>query len=177
MRSESLRRWLLRGAVAALVLASAVLFIGWVTPLAEDVLRPWAAQAAIPPLLITAAIALWPSRRIRSAAAVDSRLGFGDRLATAWMFRAATQPIVALQRSDAIARLEKRSPRADLTWRPARFELGLLGAAALIAVVLLITPSPQQPVLDRAGRRGARGAAGGRSPGRCCVPTPRPHRT
>ena len=149
LRSEGLRRWLLRGAVAGLILASAVLLIGWLTPLAMDTLRPWAVQAAIPPLIVTAIVALWPSRRIRAAAQIDRRLNLGDRLATAWTYRAASQPIAALQRSDAIARLERRSPHSDLQWRPARFELGLLGVAALVAAILLITPSPQQPVLDR----------------------------
>jgi hypothetical protein len=146
---EALERWLIRGAIGALVLASMVLVIGWVTPYPESELRPWAAQFAVPPLLAALLLSLWPARRLRKAAVFDTRLGFGDRLATAWTYRGASQSIVQLQRADAIARLETRSPRTDLIWRPGRVELAALAASAFIALVLLITPSPQQPILDR----------------------------
>ena len=89
------------------------------------------------------------ARRLRKAAVFDTRLGFGDRLATAWTYRSSSQSIVQLQRADAIGQLAKRSPRTDLTWRPGRVELAGLAASALVALVLLITPSPQQPILDR----------------------------
>jgi hypothetical protein len=146
---EGVERWLIRGAIAALVLASLVLVVGWVTPYPESELRPWAAQFAVPPLLAALLLSLWPATRLRKAAAFDTRLGFGDRLATAWTYRGASQSIVQLQRADAIARLEKRSPRTDLIWRPGRVELAALAASAFVALVLLITPSPQQTVLDR----------------------------
>jgi hypothetical protein len=146
---EAIERWLMRGTIGALVLASLVLVVGWVTPYPESELRPWAVQFAVPPLLAALLLSRWPATRLRNAAVFDTRLGFGDRLATAWTYRHASQSIVQLQRADAIALLEKRSPRTDLIWRPGRIELAALGASALIALFLLITPSPQQAVLDR----------------------------
>ena len=118
-------------------------------PWSEAELRPWAAQLALPPLVVALIVGLWPSGHHHRASALDSRLGFGDRLATAWAYRASYQSIVRLQRADAIARLARRAPRADLKWRPNRIELGVLAASALVAVLLLVVPSPQQAVLDR----------------------------
>jgi hypothetical protein len=146
---EAVERWLIHGAIGALVLASLVLAIGWVTPYPESELRPWAAQFALPPLLAALLLSFWPATRLRKAAVFDTRLGFGDRLATAWTYRHSSRSIVRLQRADAIARLEQRSPEKDLLWRPGRIELAALGASAVVALVLLITPSPQQGVLDR----------------------------
>jgi hypothetical protein len=139
----------MRGAVVALALFSLVLVVGWVVPWPEAELRPWAAQLALPPLIAALILGLWPSGHHHRASALDRRLGFGDRLATAWAYRASYQSIVRLQRADAIARLARRSPRADLKWRPNRIELGALAASALVAVLLLVVPSPQQAVLDR----------------------------
>jgi len=146
---EAVGRWAIRGAIGASGIASLVLAIGWVTPWPEAELQPYAAELALPLLLVALLAALWPSRRIRRAADIDTRLGFGDRLATAWVYRESTQSIAALQRSDAIARLGARSPRRDLRWRPGRIELGALAGTLILAAVLLLTPSPQQRVLDQ----------------------------
>ena len=146
---EAVRRWLIRGAIGALALASLVLAIGWITPWPATELRIWAAQLALPPLLVAAIVAVWPARRLRRAATLDTRLRFGDRLATAWLYRDSTQAIARLQRADALARLDKGSPGTDLRWRPARIELVGLAVTGILAVLLLITPSPQQKVLDR----------------------------
>ncbi|HEY1294420.1 MAG TPA: hypothetical protein VGJ60_15185 [Chloroflexota bacterium] len=146
---ERLRTWLMRGATVGLVAASLVLLVGWVVPTPESELRPWAATVAFIPLLIGIGVALYPRRHIRHAAELDQRLGFGDRLATAWSFRGSEQPIVRLQRSDALDRLQQRAPARALPWRPPRREQFMLGAAALITLLLLLTPSPQQRVLDQ----------------------------
>jgi hypothetical protein len=146
---EAIGRWLIRGAIGGLALVSLVLIIGWVTPWPEAELRPWAVELALPVVLVSLLVALWPIRKPRRAAELDARLGLGDRLATAWAFRHASQSIVDLQRSDAIARLKQRSPEVELRWRPARTEIGALLASGAIAGLLLITPSPQQTVLDR----------------------------
>jgi hypothetical protein len=146
---ESLGRWLIRGAVAALVIASLVLLVGWFTPIPEDDLRPWAAQLAPIPLLAAAAIALWPRPHLRHAAELDTRLRFGDRLTTAWSLRASEQPIARLQRADTLEHLAQRRPIVELPWRPARLELIVLGVAVLITALLLVRPSPQQSVLDQ----------------------------
>jgi hypothetical protein len=146
---ESMRRWLIRGAIGACALGSGVLAVGWVTPWPEAELRPWAFQVAVPLLLAALVMAVLPTRRLRRAAALDTRLGFGDRLATAWVYRESNQSIVRLQRSDAIARLQKRAPKKDLVWRPTRLEIGGLAATCIVALLLLVTPSPQQSVLDR----------------------------
>jgi hypothetical protein len=100
-------------------------------------------------LLAALLLAVFPVRRLSKAAVLDTRLGFGDRLATAWVYRESNQTIVRLQRSDAIARLEKRSPEKDLVWRPSRPETIAVAATFVVAVLLLVTPSPQQAVLDR----------------------------
>ena len=145
---ESLERCLLRGVFAGLVIASAVLLVGWVVPVPESDLRPWALAAAGLPLVVAVGFALWPRRRFRTAADLDRRLNFDDRLATAWAFRTSSTPIVDLQRADALARLARHAPNRDLTWTPSRLEWGSLGVAALLTVLLLGAPSPQQRVLD-----------------------------
>jgi len=145
----SLRMWLLRGGIAAFGLASLVLLIGWVGPVPESNLRLWALDVLPIPLVGAVIVALWPRRHLRQAAHLDTRLGFGDRLATAWSLRTSDQPIARLQRNDALARLSERLPSKELPWRPPRFEVIALGAAALLTVLLLITPSPQQRVLDQ----------------------------
>jgi hypothetical protein len=146
---EALRRWSLRGATGAFASASLVLLVGWVVPWPEAELRPWAAQLALVPLFAALLAALWPSTRQQRAAALDGRLGMGDRLATAWAYRASYQSIVRLQRADAITRLSRGSPGADLKWRPSRLEVGALAATALVTAALVVIPSPQQAVLDR----------------------------
>src|SRR5205823_3086322 len=125
------------------------LAVGWVIPWPEAELRPWAAQLALPFLLAAAMVALVPKRKLRTAAELDTRLRFGDRLATAWAYRASSQSIVRVQRADAIARLEQRSPAKDVHWRPSRLEIGALAATCTVVLLLLATPSPQQTVLDR----------------------------
>jgi hypothetical protein len=146
---ESLKIWLLRGTIAALITIVVVLLVGWFAPIPEADLRPIAAQLAVIPLLAATLVGLFPRRHIRKAAELDTRLAFGDRLATAWAFRASEQPIVRLQRADTLSRLGQRSPSRELLWRPSRIELIALGAAALITLLLLMTPSPQQAVLDQ----------------------------
>jgi hypothetical protein len=146
---ESLERWLIRAAIASFVVAVCVLLIGWVTPMPESELRPWALQLGALPLVVSALVALVPKRHRRQAAELDRRLQFGDRLATAWAFRASDQPIVQLQRADALSALQRRAPQKDLTWRPARLELAALSAVAFVTLLLLITPSPQQKILDQ----------------------------
>jgi hypothetical protein len=149
LQRESLGRWLIRGAIAALVIASAVVLVGWLSPIPEDQLRPWALQLAPIPLLVAAAIALWPRSHLFHAAELDTRLRLGDRLATAWNLRSEEQPIARLQRADTLAHLAQRVPTVELQWRPARLELIALGVAALITALLMVTPSPQQGVLDQ----------------------------
>ena len=146
---EAIGRWSMRGAIGAFGVASLVLAVGWVTPWPETELQPWAAQLALPLLLVALLVAVWPVRRVRRAADLDTRLGFGDRLATAWIYRDSSQSIAALQRTDAIERLTLRSARQELRWRPTRVEQGALAAAVIIVAILLITPSPQQRVLDQ----------------------------
>jgi hypothetical protein len=146
---ESLGHWLIRGAIVALATASLIVLFGWLTPIPEDQLRPWALQIAPIPLLVAAAIALWPRPHVRHAAELDTRLRFGDRLATAWSLRGSEQPIAHLQRADTLDHLARRRPDVELRWRPARLELIVLGGAALITALLLVTPSPQQAVLDQ----------------------------
>jgi len=146
---ESVQRWLIRGAIAAFALGSLVLAVGWVTPWPETELRQWAFQAAAPLLLAALLVAVFPVRRLHKAGVLDTRLGFGDRLATAWVYRESNQTIVRLQRSDAIARLDKRSPAKELVWRPTRQETAAVAVTFAFALLLFVTPSPQQAVLDR----------------------------
>jgi hypothetical protein len=145
---ERLGRSLVRGATVAVAIAIVVLLIGWFTPIPESDLRPWALELAPIPLLAAAAVALWPRRHVQRAAELDARLHLGDRVATAWAFRGLDNPIIQLQRNDALTRLTNQET-AMLRWRPARFELLALGATCLVAALLLVTPSPQQAVLDR----------------------------
>jgi hypothetical protein len=144
-----LARWALRGSIAALLLFSVVLAVGWATPLPEAELRPWAIKLALPVWLAGVLCALWPASTLRRAADLDVRLGLGDRLSTAWAFRDSVPSIVRIQRADAIASLARRSPARDLVWRPTRLEIGVLAASVVLAGILLITPSPQQSFLDQ----------------------------
>jgi hypothetical protein len=100
-------------------------------------------------------VPLIPVGVVSRASELDRRLQFGDRLATAWVYRDSSQPIVQLQREDAIARLTGRDPRRDLTWRPTTLQLAALGALALVTVLLATVPSPQQAVLDRQAAQAA----------------------
>ncbi|HEY0581106.1 MAG TPA: hypothetical protein VGE94_02930 [Chloroflexota bacterium] len=137
-------------------MAAAILAIGWLAPVPEAELQPNAAELGLAVWLAALLVPLWPTPTLRRAADLDTRLGFGDRLATAWAFRDSTQAIVRLQRADAIARLEHHSPQTELRWRPGRVELAALGLATFVALVLTITPSPQQPVLrQQAAERAA----------------------
>ncbi len=149
LRRERVGTWLIRGAGVALLAVCLVLLVGWVTPIPESDLHPWAAGVAFVPLLAAAAYALVPRRHIRHAAELDLRLGLGDRLATAWSFRGAEDLVVRLQRNDALLRLSEGAPERDLRWRPARRELVMVGGALLVSLLLLMTPSPQQRVLDQ----------------------------
>jgi hypothetical protein len=150
LRLERLRTWLIRGGCAGLLVVCLVLLIGWATPIPEgDLQHPWAAALGVIPLLVAVGVALAPRGHIRHAAELDQRLGFGDRLATAWSFRDSEEPIVRLQRADALNRLAQRTPVRELRWQPARRELFVLGGVALVTFLLLMTPSPQQKVLDQ----------------------------
>ncbi|MCA1644841.1 MAG: hypothetical protein LC797_04995 [Chloroflexi bacterium] len=146
---EAVQCWLTRGVIGALALASLVLAVGWVTPWPEAELQPRALLVGLALLLAAFITAALPVRKLRRAAELDARLGFGDRLATAWAYRASSQSIVRLQRADAIGRLASRSAASELRWRPSRLEAAALAAMCLVTVVLLVTPSPQQTVLDR----------------------------
>ena len=149
LRFERLRTWLIRGAGVALGVTCLVVLVGWVRPTPEADLHPWAVVLAGVVVLLAVGVALWPRQHIRHAAELDQRLGFGDRLATAWSFRDSEQPIVRLQRADALHGLQQRTPATDLHWQPARRELFAVGGAALVTLVLFLTPSPQQKVLDQ----------------------------
>ena len=157
---ESLERWLVHGAIAALTTGIAVLLIGWLSPQPEDQLRPLAFALAVLPLLAVVVIALWPQAHLRQAATLDTRLGLGDRLTTAWAFRQSEDAIVRLQRADAISHLTKHSA---LSWKLNRKELTALAAAAVVLALLLVLPSPQQAVIDQqAAERAAIAEAGDR---------------
>jgi hypothetical protein len=145
---ESLGRWLLRGAAAGLITIMLVVLYGWLTPTPEADLHPLAFELALVPLLISVAIACWPRRHVHHAAQIDARLGLDDRLTTAWAFRDSDVAIARLQRADALDRLRPRIPKHELASRPARLEVIAVGAVVALTLLLLITPSPQQSVLD-----------------------------
>src|SRR5205823_4464301 len=105
---ESFGRWLVRGAVAALVVMCAVLSIGWLLPVPMNDLQPIALELALPVALLGAIVGLWPASMLRRAAQLDTRLNFADRLATAWLQRTHTQAMVEMQRSETLTRLAHR---------------------------------------------------------------------
>lgn len=143
---EALERWFVRGAIASLGVASAVLLVGWFVPRPESELRPLALELAALPVLAAVLVALVPRSHRHTTSELDQRLRTGDRIATAWAYRASDAPIAVLQREDALRHVPaiRRS-----VWRPTRPELAVLGAAALVTLLLMLTPSPQQSVLDR----------------------------
>jgi hypothetical protein len=146
---EAVGHWLVRGASAGLLGACAVLGVGWLVPVPESALQPLAWRVVLAGLVAGLLVGIWPVSTLRRAAQLDSRLKLADRLTTAWLQRAAQQPMAAHQRHDALARLGERSLERDLPLRWRRIELGVLGALGLMTAMLLIVPSPQQAVLDQ----------------------------
>jgi hypothetical protein len=146
---EALRLWLVRGAIAGLLGASLVLGLGWLVPIPESELQPVAFRLALAGLLAGLIVGAWPTSTLRRAVQLDVRLKLADRLTTAWLERRAQQPMLALQRQDALARLGERSLVRDLPLRWRRVDLGVLGGVALLAAFLSVAPSPMQAVLDR----------------------------
>ncbi|MBV9546308.1 MAG: hypothetical protein JOY61_18210, partial [Chloroflexi bacterium] len=146
---ESLARWAVRGAIAGLLAAAAVLCVGWVVPIAEADLRPLALLAALPFLLAGLTVGAWPRSMLRRAWQLDRRLALADRLTTAWLQRDAGGPMPQRQRADALQRLGARSPEQELPLRWNRVELGTLLGCALLAALFSVVRSPMQSVLDQ----------------------------
>jgi hypothetical protein len=144
---ESTLCWLVRGAIVALGAACLVLAVGWLAPLPAGDLRPIAFQLALPLLAIGVLIGIWPATRLRRAAQLDTRLRLADRLATAWLNRHTSSAMARLQRRDALAHLAALAPPRALPYGVRRLELAVLGAIALIALTLLVAPSPMEGVL------------------------------
>jgi hypothetical protein len=144
---ESTLRWLVRGAIVAHAAACLVLAVGWLIPLPAGDLRPIAFQLALPLLALGVLIGLWPTTRLHRAGQLDTRLRLADRLATAWLHRDTSSAMALLQRRDALAHLATLSPSRALPYHVRRVELAVLGAIALIALTLLVAPSPMEGVL------------------------------
>src|SRR5215216_709838 len=109
LMAEAALRWLVRGGIAGLVVASLVLAVGWLTPFSIQQLQPIAFELALPMLLSGLVIGLWPTSRLARAAELDRRLGLKDRLATAWLTRSENAPMAQLQRGDALRQLAHAS--------------------------------------------------------------------
>src|SRR5207237_8327385 len=103
--------------------------------------RPSALVLSLLPIRPAAVVGLLPRHHRRTARQLDQRLHLGDRLATAWAFRDSDEPIVRLQRADALERIEHHAATTELRWRPSRPEVIALGAVAFLTCLLLITPS------------------------------------
>jgi hypothetical protein len=146
---ESIGRWLIRGAIAALVVAILILSIGWLVPRPMLELKSMAQQLALPILVIGLVVGAWPTTMLRRAGELDVRLSLADRLSTAWLARDAPQPMARLQRADALARLGERSPQKDLPFQLRRVELIILAALVAVTAFLWIAPSPMAAVLER----------------------------
>src|SRR3954447_14905255 len=114
---ESVLRWLVRGAILALVAASLVLAVGWLMPLHASDLQPIAVQLALPLLALGLLIGAWPASRLRRTVQLDTRLNLADRLATAWLDRKAATPMADLQRADALRNLQSLMPEKALRYR------------------------------------------------------------
>ncbi len=141
-------RWAANGAIAGLLLACLFLLlsrlIAWATVLY------WAGAAASACILCALALALYyrPSLA-RSARLLDWRLGLHDRLATAWELRDDTGSLPALQRRDALRRLDEHTRARAIPLSPGRARLLALSLLIVAFAVLLLSPNPLNTALQQ----------------------------
>ncbi|HXW80593.1 MAG TPA: hypothetical protein VEJ84_13900, partial [Acidimicrobiales bacterium] len=150
------RRALGDAAVGWALLALAVWASAASLLLAWSKLRPTGDVAIIAGCLAAGAVfaggAAWALRRpglMEVARQADARLGLDERLATALCFAGASGEIEARLRADAVSATQRHRPAEAFPF--ARHHKAAIAAAlaALVAIVLAVTPNPQASALAR----------------------------
>ena len=84
-----------------------------------------------------------------SARLLDSRLGLRDRLSTAWELRDDSGSLPALQRRDALRKLEGYTPAGAIPLWPGRMRVLALAGLVVAFALLLLLPNPQLAALQQ----------------------------
>ena len=145
---QQMLRWLVRGCITGLFLASLVLLGSRLFPWENA--RYWAMGLGIVCILsaFVLALRLRPSLT-QTARVVDRRLKLYDRLGTAWELRDETSSLARLQRRDALEQLQQHKPAKTLALRPGRLPLAPFALFALAFLLLIALPNPMDTVLKQ----------------------------
>lgn len=141
-------RWTASGASAGLLLACLLLLLSRFFPWAAVVY--WAIAVIAVCLLCALALALYyrPSPA-RSARLLDVRLGLRDRLSTAWELRDDGGSLPALQRRDALRKLDEFTPAGAVRLWPGRARMLSLALLIVAFALLLLLPNAQSAALQQ----------------------------
>ena len=141
-------RWTANGLIVGMLLACLLLLVSRFIPFASVLF--WAMAAIVIALLCAAGLAFYyrPSFAY-SARRVDALLALHDRLSTAWEYREEDSPLPALQRRDALERLDGHIPASAISLRPGRARLLTFAVVALAFVLLLLLPNPLNAALQQ----------------------------
>jgi len=139
---QKVLRWAAGGASAGLLLACLFLLLSRFFPWAAA--PYWAVAMVAVCLLCALAFALYhrPSPA-RSARLLDMRLGLRDRLSTAWELRDNSASLPALQRRDALRKLNEFTPAGAIQLWPGRARMLTLALLIVAFALLLLLPNPQ----------------------------------
>lgn len=89
----------------------------------------------------------FPMKAPDMAVEID-RLGFQERVQTAWALREDDSVFATLQRQDTEAALGRGDPKSLIPIRPARRSLAIAGGGLLLCCVLSILPTPHDRILE-----------------------------
>ncbi len=145
---QQVLRWAAVGASAGLLLACLLLLLSRFFPWAAALY--WAVAVFAVCLLCALALALYyrPSFA-RSARLLDMRLGLRDRLSTAWELRDDSGSLPALQRRDALRKLNEFTPAGAIQLWPGRTRMLTLALLIVAFTLLLLLPNPQSTALQQ----------------------------
>ena len=141
-------RWITRGSITGLLLASCLLLISRLVPWASVLF--WALGLGTTCILLSLLIA-WRYRPslAMTARLVDTQLALHDRLGTAWELRQESSALASLQRRDTLAQLEKHTPTQALSLKLSRTAVIAAAIVTLAFVLLLVLPNPMTAVLKQ----------------------------
>lgn len=138
---QQMLRWAVNGALIGLLLACLFLLLSrWI---AWETAPYWAGAAMLVCILGAVGLALYfrPSLA-RCARVLDERLGLRDRLGTAWELRDDAGALPAMQRRDALRRLNEHTRAGAIPLWPGRLRLLALILLVAAFVLLLLAPNP-----------------------------------
>ena len=145
---QQVLRWTASGASAGLLLACLLLLLSRFFPWAAVLY--WAIAVIAVCLLCALALALYyRPLPARSARLLDVRLGLRDRLSTAWELRDDAGSLPALQRRDALRKLNEFTPAGAVRLWPGRARMLSLALLIVAFALLLLLPNAQSAALQQ----------------------------